>query len=180
MSLIRTTAIALVAAAGLTGQAQAQDAEIKIGSDRFDGVRAKLGEAGIEAVLAPGWGEWSADGGFTQMEDMLARETDIATVFCEDDSMCLGAQRAINDASMGHDIFITAVDGEKGTLKEILREGTNYGATGLNSSVAIGTAGFNRLMAILAGAKPEQRTVLPSPIITGENAGMYYDENSVF
>ena len=155
-------------------------ADNTIGSDRSDGVRAKLDVAGIEAVLAPSWGNWSADGGFTQMEDMIARETDIDAVFCENDSMCLGAQKAIMDAGLSDKIFITSVDGEKGALKEILRDGTNYGATGLNSSDAIGTAGFNRLMAILAGANPEQRTVLPSPIITRDNAVKFYDENSAF
>jgi ABC-type sugar transport system substrate-binding protein len=155
-------------------------ADNTIGSDRSDGVRAKLSEAGIEAVLAPSWGNWSADGGFTQMEDMLAREADINAVFCENDSMCLGAQKAIADAGLSDSIFITSVDGEKGVLKEIMREGSNYAATGLNSSEAIGRAGFNRLMAILAGAAPEKRTVLPSPIITQDNAVKYYDENSVF
>jgi ABC-type sugar transport system substrate-binding protein len=155
-------------------------ADNTIGSDRSDGVRAKLKEAKIEAILAPSWGNWSADGGFTQMEDMLVRETDINAVFCENDSMCLGAQKAIADAGMAGDIFIASVDGEKGALKEIMRNGTNYGATGLNSADAIGTAGFHRLMAILAGAEPEKRTVLPSPIITNDNAVKYYDENSVF
>lgn len=155
-------------------------ADNTIGSDRSDGVLAKLEEAGVEAVLAPSWGNWSADGGFTQMEDMLARETDIDAVFCENDSMCLGAQKAIADAGMADSIFITSVDGEKGALQEIMRDGTNYAATGLNSSDAIGAAGFNRLMAILAGAQAEQQTVLSSPIITNENAAKYYDENSVF
>lgn len=155
-------------------------ADNTIGSNRSDGVLAKLEGAGVEAVLAPSWGNWSADGGFTQMEDMLARETDIDAVFCENDSMCLGAQKAIDDAGMADSIFITSVDGEKGALQEIMRDGTNYAATGLNSSDAIGTAGFNRLMAIMAGAQAEQQTVLPSPIITNENAVKYYDENSVF
>ena len=155
-------------------------ADNTIGSNRTDGVRSKLDPAGINVVLAPGWGDWSADGGFQQMEDMLAREKDIDAVFCENDSMCLGAQKAIGDAGLSDKIFITSVDGEKGTLKEIMREGSNYAATGLNSSDMIGRAGFNRLMAILAGADPEKESALPSPIITKDNAFKYYDENSVF
>ena len=108
--------------------------------------------AGIEALVAPDLGGWSADGGFKQMEDMLSKYADIDAVFCENDSMCLGAQKAIDDAGRSGEIFITSVDGEKGTLKEIMKEGTNYGATGLNSSDQIGRAGFHRAMAILAGA----------------------------
>ena len=131
-------------------------------------------------MVAPGWGEWSADGGFQQMEDMLARETDIDAVFCENDSMCLGAQKAIADGGRSGEIFITSVDGEKGALVEIMKEGGNYAATGLNSSDQIGRAGFHRAMAILAGAAAEKETVLPSPIITIDNVVKFYDPDSTF
>ncbi|MDF2372947.1 MAG: substrate-binding domain-containing protein [Rhizobiaceae bacterium] len=155
-------------------------ADNTIGSDRSDGVKAKLAETDVNVVVAPGWGGWSADGGFKQMEDMLARETGISAVFCENDSMCLGAQKAIGDAGMSAEIFITSVDGEKGALAEIMKADSNYAATGLNSSDQIGRAGFQRLMAILAGAMAEKKTALPSPIITSENVVKYYDENSAF
>jgi ribose transport system substrate-binding protein len=155
-------------------------ADNTIGSNRSEGVRSKFEGTEIEAIVAPGWGEWSADGGFTQMEDMLSKNDDLNAVFCENDSMCLGAQKAIADAGKAEQIFIASVDGEMGTLKEIMREGSNYGATGRNSSDQIGRAGFNRAMAILAGGVPEKETALPSPIITKDNAIKFYDESSKF
>ncbi|BCP53942.1 ABC transporter substrate-binding protein [Kaistia sp. 32K] len=155
-------------------------ADNTIGSDRSDGVTAKLKEANVTAVVSPGWGGWSADGGFSQMENMLAKEKDINAVFCENDSMCLGAQKAIHDAGRSGDIFIAAVDGEAGALVEIAREGSNFGATGLNSADQIGRAGFNRLMAILAGAQAPKDTALPSPIITKDNAIKFIREGSTF
>jgi len=155
-------------------------ADNTIGSNRSNGVQSKFQGTGIEAVVAPGWGEWSADGGFTQMEDLLSKNDDLNAVFCENASMCLGAQKAIADAGKAEQIFITSVDGEMGTLKEIMREGSNYGATGRNSSDQIGRAGFNRAMAIVAGGSPEKETALPSPIITKDNAIKFYDENSKF
>ena len=155
-------------------------ADNSIGSNRTEGVTSKFEGTGVEALVAPGWAGWSADGGLRQMEDMLAKEAKIDAVFCENDSMCLGAQKAIADAGRSGDIFITSVDGEKGALAAIMKDGSNYGATGLNSSDQIGRAGFHRAMAILAGAVPEKDTVLPSPIITGENVVKYYDENSTF
>ncbi len=155
-------------------------ADNTIGSNRSEGVQSKFEGTEIEAIVAPGWGEWSADGGFTQMEDMLSKHDDLDAVFCENDSMCLGAQKAIADAGKAEQMFIASVDGEMGTLKEIMREGSNYGATGRNSSDQIGRAGFNRAMAILAGGVPEKETALPSPIITKDNAVKYYDENSKF
>ncbi len=155
-------------------------ADNTIGSNRSDGVQSKFQGTEVEAIVAPGWGEWSADGGFTQMEDLLTKNNDLDAVFCENDSMCLGAQKAIADAGKADAIFIASVDGEMGTLKEIMRDGSNYGATGRNSSDQIGRAGFNRAMAIVAGGVPDKETALPSPIITGENAVKFYDETSKF
>lgn len=155
-------------------------ADNTIGSNRSEGVKSKLEGTKIEAIVAPGWGEWSADGGFTQMEDLLSKNADLDAVFCENDSMCLGAQKAIVDAGKSDQIFLVSVDGEMGTLKEIMREGSNYGATGRNSSDQIGRAGFNRAMQIIAGGVPEKETALPSPIITKENAIKFYDANSKF
>ena len=113
------------------------------------------------------------------MEDMLAAHQDLDAVFCENDSMCLGAQNAIDDAGRTDDIFLVGVDGQKEALKAIL-DGTNYEATGLNDSDQIGRAGFHRLIAILAGAVPEKDTVLPSPLITRDNVAQHYDPESVF
>ena len=151
-----------------------------IGLDRTNGMLSEVEKSEIEVIKAPDFGGWSEDGGFTLMADLLAKYDHIDAVFCENDSMCLGAQKAIADAGLSDQIFITSVDGEKGALVEIMKPGSNYGATGLNNSDQIGRAGFNRLMAILAGATPEKNTVLPSPIITADNVVKFYDENSLF
>jgi ABC-type sugar transport system substrate-binding protein len=76
-------------------------------------------------------------------------------------------------------MFLAGVDGQKEALKAIL-EGTNYAVTGLNNSDQIGRAGFNRLMAILAGAEAPLNTVMPSPEITIANVARYYNPNSLF
>lgn len=133
----------------------------------------------IEIVIAPDFGGWSTEGGFVLMEALLAEYTEIDAVFCENDSMCLGAQIAIEDAGRSDEMFLVGVDGQKEALLQILN-GTNYAATGLNNSDQIGRAAFHRLMAILAGAEAPRETVLPSPIITSENAVQYYDPESVF
>jgi ribose transport system substrate-binding protein len=155
-------------------------ADNSIGLDRTNGVLSVVEGSGIKVEKAPDFGGWSVDGGFKLMEDMLTKLSDINAVFCENDSMCQGAQKAIKDAGRSDKIFLTSVDGEKGTLKEIMSDGTNYGATGQNNSDQIGRAGFHRLMAILAGAEAPQTTVLPSPIITKDNAVKFYNPDSVF
>jgi ABC-type sugar transport system substrate-binding protein len=151
-----------------------------IGLDRSNGVLSVLQKTGIKVLKAPDFGGWSVDGGFRVMESMLTKHPTIDAVFCENDSMCQGAQRAIGDAGRSQELFLASIDGEKGTLKEIMRAGTNYGATGQNNSDQIGRAAFHRLMAILAGAQAPAKTVVPSPIITRDNAARFYYPDSVF
>jgi ABC-type sugar transport system substrate-binding protein len=43
-------------------------------------------------------------------EDMPTKLPKIDAVFCENDSMCQGAQKAIHDAGRSNEIFLTSVD----------------------------------------------------------------------
>ena len=154
-------------------------ADNTIGLDRTNGVLSVIETSNIEYEMAADFGGWSEDGGFTIMEDMLALYDEIDAVFCENDSMALGAQKAIEDAGRTDEMFLCAVDGQKEALKAIM-DGTNFECTGKNDSDEIGRAGFYRLMAILAGAIPEKDTVLDSPKITIENAARYYNPEALF
>jgi ABC-type sugar transport system substrate-binding protein len=154
-------------------------ADNSIGLDRTNGMLSQVEKTNIQVEMAPDFGGWSSDGGFTLMEDMLARFDQIDAVFCENDSMCLGAQNAIADAGRSEEMFLVGVDGEKAALEAIM-EGGNYAATGRNNSDQIGRAAFHRLMAIFAGVAAPLNTVLPSPLITIDNVDRHYDPDSVF
>jgi ribose transport system substrate-binding protein len=164
---------------GLLVDIRGGPADNTIGLARTNGMLSVVEQSNIEVVYAPDFGGWSEDGGFTIMEDMLVMHDQIDVVFCENDSMCLGAQKAIEDAGRSDEMFLCGVDGQKEALKAIM-DGTNYECTGKNDSDEIGRAGFHRLMAILAGAVPEKDTVLPSPLITSDNACQYYNPDSLF
>jgi ribose transport system substrate-binding protein len=155
-------------------------ADNSIGLNRTNGMLDSVSKApGITVINAPDFGGWSEDGGLKQMENLLAANAKIDAVFCENDSMCLGAQRAISDAKRTNEMFLCGVDGQKEALVQI-KDKTNYACTGLNNSDQIGRSGFNRMMAILAGATPPKDTYLPSPLITLDNVVKYYDPNSLF
>jgi len=155
-------------------------ADNSIGLNRTKGMLDIVSKAtGITVIDAPDFGGWSEDGGLKQMENLLAANKKIDAVFCENDSMCLGAQRAIADANRNEEMFLCGVDGQKQALEQILK-GTNYACTGLNNSDQIGRVGFNRLMNILAGATAPKDTYLPSPLITKDNVIKFYDPNSLF
>jgi len=165
--------------AGKLGVIRGGPADNTIGSDRTDGVMSQVEGTDIEVITFPDFAGWSTDGGFAAAETLLAQNPDLNAIFCENDSMCLGAQKVIEDQGLGDQIFVAGVDGQKEALVEIMKGGV-YKSTGLNNSDQIGRAGFNRLMAILAGAQPEKDTVFPSPLITQENVDRFYNPDSVF
>jgi ribose transport system substrate-binding protein len=155
-------------------------ADNTIGSGRTNGVLGVLkGSPGIKTITAPDFADWGTDGGVKVAENLLAKYKDLDAIFCENDSMCLGAQKAVKDSGRSDDIFLAAVDGQKEALKQIL-DGTNYGVTGLNNSDKIGRMGFHRLVDVLDGKQVEKDTVVPSPQITKDNAEQFYDPNSLF
>jgi ABC-type sugar transport system substrate-binding protein len=164
---------------GKLGVIRGGPADNTIGSDRTNGMLSVVDPSDVEVITYPDFAGWSTDGGVTAAEALLAQNPDLNAIFCENDSMCLGAQRVVEDQGKSDQIFVVGVDGQKEALVEIM-EGGVYQATGLNNSDQIGRAGFNRLMAILAGAEAPKDTVLPSPLITIDNVERYYNPDSVF
>lgn len=165
---------------GVVVELRGGPADNSIGLNRSKGVNSILETyPDITVVVAPDFGNWGADGGIALMEDMLAANPKIDAVFCENDSMCLGAQTAIKDAGRADEMFLVGVDGELAALQAIM-DGTNYAATGLNNSDTIGRAAFHRLMGILGGGTPEKNTYLPSPIITIDNVLKYFNPEGEF
>ena len=164
---------------GKVGIIRGGPADNSIGKARSDGLKSVLEPAGFELVVAPEFGEWSSDGGLKVAENLLNQHPDLNAIFCENDSMCLGAQKAIADAGKTDDILLAGVDGQKEALAAI-KEGGNYRVTGLNDAVDMGNAAYDRLMQILDGGEVEQDTVVPSPQITAANVEKFYDPNSEF
>ncbi|WP_433343560.1 substrate-binding domain-containing protein [Streptomyces sp. CA-253872] len=154
-------------------------ADNSIGLARTTGVKKALGDAGIRMVEAPDYGNWASDGGLTVMESLLASHKDLDAVFCENDAMCLGAQRAIKDAGREKDIVLAGVDGQAEALQAIAA-GSNYLVTGLNDADQIGSLGLDRAIDVLDGKKPEKDTVVDSPQVTEENAAKYQDPEGEF
>jgi ribose transport system substrate-binding protein len=128
-------------------------------------------------VEAPDFGNWGSDGGLAVMESLLASHKDMKAVFCENDAMCLGAQRAISDAKLGKQIIIAGVDGQLEALQAIAK-GENYVVTGLNSADQIGRLGLDRAIEVLGGKGVEKDTVVDSPQITKDNAQQYIDKGT--
>ena len=81
-------------------------------------------------MLGQGWGSWAQEEGLKAAEDQLQAHPDANVVLGENDSMVLGAMKALEAANKKDVLVLAAADGQKEALA-LIKEG-KYGATGLN------------------------------------------------
>ena len=133
-------------------------------------------------VVAQGWGGWTQIGGLNAMEDILTANDKINLLVSENDSMALGAIRAIKSGGMSGEITVAAAaDGQKEALK-LIQEG-EYGVTGLNNPALIGRTGVDVGVKALNGklGKNFPKTYYTPPAaISKKNVAKYYDPDAVF
>jgi ribose transport system substrate-binding protein len=161
-----------------------------VGEDRRGGVilgiieeqLRRFGKADLE-IVGQGWGKWSQEGGHTAMEDLLTANKDINVLVTENDSMALGAMRAIEEAGRGKDIKIfAAADGQKEALEAIKQEGA-YMATGKNDPVEVATKSVEIAVKAAKGEIPQNfpKTTLTEPAaITRGNVEQFQKPDAVF
>lgn len=160
-----------------------------VGQERRDGVfdgiiegqLASQGHANVN-VVGQGWGSWSQEGGLNAMEDLLTAHPDINVVIGENDSMVLGARRALEQHKKLDGVtLVAAADGQKEAIKLI--EDGQYGATGRNDPVVVIDSAIDVGMKALNGTLPTDfpKTDYTKPVvITKTNASQYYSPNAVF
>ncbi len=133
-------------------------------------------------VVAQGWGGWGNEGGLTAMEDILVAHPDVNLVLGENDSMVLGARRALEEAGRVDDVLlVAAADGQKEALK-LIGEG-HYGATGLNDPALVASTAVDIAKQAIDGGLPgdiSKVTYTTPTAITQENVADFYREDAVF
>lgn len=158
-----------------------------LGVDRREGVIRGLTEAQLRlenktsfAVLTQGWGNWSTDGGLKAAEDILVAAPDINVIVAENDSMALGAVKAVTAAGKQSQIMVcAAADGQKEAY-ELIKKG-EYGATGLNNPALVATTTLDIALKYLDGDTNIPKLInTPAACITKDNVDKYYDPKSDF
>ncbi len=161
----------------------------EVGQERRLGVLAGLlegqlrneGRARFE-VVGQGWGLWGHEGGLKAMEDLLVANPDINVVLGENDSMVLGAKKALEQAGRVDGVLLlAAADGQKEAL-QLIKEGT-YGATGLNDPALVASTAVDLAKKALDGelsADTSKITFTTPMAITKENVDQYYKTDAVF
>jgi len=135
--------------------------------------------AGFE-ILTQGWGNWTQEGGLKAMEDILVASPEANVLLCENDSMCLGALKAIHESGRKNQMLIlAAADGQKEAYQAIRRG--EYGATGLNDPALVGGTAVEIAVQYMAGKRNFPKIYYtPAVAITKTNVDQYYRADSAF
>ncbi|WP_342238171.1 substrate-binding domain-containing protein [Inquilinus sp. OTU3971] len=166
---------------GEKGNVVGQERRLGVFRGLVEGQLVKDGKVSF-AVVGQGWGGWTHEGGLKAMEDLLVAHPDINVVLGENDSMVLGARKALEAAGKLNDVLLlAAADGQKEAL-QLIQEG-QYGATGLNDPDLIARTAVDVGMKALDGSLPADfpKTDLTTPsAITKDNVAKFYRPDAVF
>ena len=147
-----------------------------IGSELTDGVIAGLTRDGsdIEVIEASEFGDWTSQGGERAMTALLDEHGAIDAVFCQNDAMCLGAQKAAEAAGRSHEMILVAVGGTDQAFAAI-RDDTNFAASALIDPYAMGGAAADLMARILAKQDFSRMAFVQTPRIDARNWEEYFD-----
>jgi ribose transport system substrate-binding protein len=170
----------IILLSGTKGNEVGRDRRLGVFRGLVEGQLVNEGKAGFE-VVGQGWGGWAEEGGLAAMEDLLTAHPDANVVLGENDSMVLGAMRALKAAGKEDVLVLAAADGQKEALAKI-KEGA-YGATGLNDPDLVARTAVDVGLKALKGeiGADFPKLVLTEPAaITKENVDKFYRADAVF
>jgi ribose transport system substrate-binding protein len=170
----------IILLSGDKGNEVGRDRRLGVFKGIVEGQLTNEGKSSFQ-VLGQGWGGWADEGGLKAMEDLLQAHQDVNVVLGENDSMVLGAMKALKAAGKKDVLVLAAADAQKEAL-EAIKEGT-YGATGLNDPDLVARTaidiGLKALNGSLAGDFPKLFLTTPA-VITKENVDKFYRKDAVF
>jgi len=131
-------------------------------------------------VLDAKHGNWNRDDAFKVMQDYLTRFKEIDAVWASDDDMAVGVQKAIEQAKR-HDIkLVLGGAGSKQYVKKVMDGDKLVTADVTYSPSMIADAMKLTARARAKGQPLAEKTIIPSVLVTKENAKKYYFPDSPF
>lgn len=170
----------IILLSGDKGNEVGRDRRLGVFKGIVEGQLTNEGKSSFQ-VLGQGWGGWADEGGLKAMEDLLQANQDVNVVLGENDSMVLGAMKALKAAGKKDVLVLAAADAQKEAL-EAIKAGA-YGATGLNDPDLVARTavdiGLKALDGSLGNDFPKLFLTTPA-VITKENVDKFYRKDAVF
>jgi ribose transport system substrate-binding protein len=137
------------------------------------------GYPGIK-ILDAKHGNWNRDDSFKVMQDYLTRFPHIDAVWASDDDMAVGVQKAIEQAKRSDVKMVIGGAGSKEYIKKVMDGDKTVTADVTYSPSMIADAMKLTAAARAKGTAMPPTTIIPSVLITRENASKYYVPDSPF
>jgi ribose transport system substrate-binding protein len=131
-------------------------------------------------VLDAKHGNWNRDDAFKVMQDYLTRFKHIDAVWASDDDMAVGVQKAIEQARRSDIKLVLGGAGSKEYIKKVMDGDKIVSADVTYSPGMIAEAMKLTAEARVKGTAMPATTIIPSVLITKENAARYYEPASPF
>jgi ribose transport system substrate-binding protein len=132
-------------------------------------------------VLDAKHGNWNRDDAYKVMQDFLTRFKQIDAVWAADDDMAVGVLKAIDQAKRNDIKIVFGGAGAKGAIKTLMdgsdpriQANVSYSPKFIYDAIKITAE------ARLKGQKLPPKTIVPSVLITKENAKQFYFPDSPF
>jgi ribose transport system substrate-binding protein len=131
-------------------------------------------------ILDAKYANWNRDDAFKVMQDYLTRFKHIDAVWAADDDMMIGVLKAIDQAKRTDVKIVFGGAGSKEAVKRVMDDDPRVKADVSYSPKFIYDAIKLTAEARLKGEKLPATTIIPSVLITKENAKQFYFPNSPF
>jgi ribose transport system substrate-binding protein len=131
-------------------------------------------------VLDAKHGNWNRDDAFKVMQDYLTRFKQIDAVWASDDDMAVGVQKAIEQAKRDDVKLVIGGAGAKGYIKKVMDGDKIVSADVTYAPSMIADAMNLTAKARVEGGVMPATTIIPSVLVTKENAAKYYFPDSPF
>lgn len=151
-----------------------------IDNERVDAFNAVVKNHPDIKVLDAKHGNWNRDDAFKVMQDYLTRFKQIDAVWASDDDMAVGVQKAIAQAKRSDIKLVLGGAGSKDYIKKVMDGDKLVTADVTYSPSMIADAMRLTARARVKGEAPPEKTIIPSVLITKDNAKQYYFPDSPF
>jgi ribose transport system substrate-binding protein len=152
-----------------------------IDNERVEGFESVMKNYPDIKILDAKHGNWNRDDAFKVMQDYLTRFKEIDAVWASDDDMAVGVLKAIEQAKRDDIKIVLGGAGAKGMIKAVM-DGSNplIQADVTYSPKMIYEAVKLTAEARLKGEKVPETYIIPSVLVTKDNAKEYYYPDSPF
>jgi ribose transport system substrate-binding protein len=123
---------------------------------------------------------WNRDDAFKVMQDFLTRFKQIDAVWAADDDMAVGVQRAIEQAKRSDVKLVVGGGGSKQYIKKAMDGDALSPATVTYAPTMIADAMRLTADGLATSGKVPAKSIIPSILITKENAAKYYAPDSPY